>query len=374
MISGAYPEMKCGIGDYTARLAEHLARRGVEIDVLTCDDPAVNCTSRDGVRVFPALCRAAAANALRIRRHVRRRECGLIHLQYPTWPFRRSLSIALLPAALRAEGLGPLVLTLHEVARCHPLNRLRLIPAAYAATAVVATTEEDRRWLGARLPGISRRTEQIPIGPNIEPHSDPRFDRLAYRRRLGIADDEVAVCHFGFALKNKRIEDLLAALRMIACRAKVKLLLMTGFEHTESGYADAIRKLIRHLRLERFIIETGFLPPDEASHCLAASDFAALLFRDGASFRRGSMLAAMAHGLPVISCRAGRPASGLRDGENILLCDGGDVDALASMMLRLCREPDLRRRLAGGSIYTARRFAWAGIAERTAALYARLCG
>lgn len=34
-IVGAFPEMKCGIGDYTYKLSEELAREGLEIHVIT---------------------------------------------------------------------------------------------------------------------------------------------------------------------------------------------------------------------------------------------------------------------------------------------------------------------------------------------------
>lgn len=37
MICGSFPPMKCGVGDYTSRLAESLADNGTEVTVLTSD-------------------------------------------------------------------------------------------------------------------------------------------------------------------------------------------------------------------------------------------------------------------------------------------------------------------------------------------------
>jgi len=179
--------------------------------------------------------------------------------------------------------------------------------------------------------------------------------------------------YFGFALKNKMLEDLLAAVRGVAeTGTRIRLVFMTGFDRTEGAYGATIRKLMDAAPLRRLVIETGFLEPREASRCLWACDFAALLFRDGASFRRSSILAAMAHGLPVVSCSSGPVPSGLSNGINILLGPAGDTEALAKQMLRLCREPDLRQEMAAASLRTARQFAWPAIAARTIELYRTL--
>ncbi len=42
-IVGAFPDMKCGIGDYTYKLAEELGKKGFEIHVIT--SKKANCKS-----------------------------------------------------------------------------------------------------------------------------------------------------------------------------------------------------------------------------------------------------------------------------------------------------------------------------------------
>ena len=362
--------MKCGIGDYTARLVAHLAARGVEVDVLACRSPLVKPSGPPEVQVFPLLSNVPALDSRAIAGHARRHHCDLIHIQYPTWPFRRSLTISFLPALLRLFGAGPVAVTFHEVARCHPINRLRLIPVAYTSAAITATTREDCRWLGSWLPGVARRVVHVPIGANLEPDPGPDFSREDYRRKLGIADDETAACHFGFVFRNKLIEDLLAALRQaVNTGAGLRLVFMTGVERTEGSYGAQVLELIEELGLRSRVVHTGFLPPREVSRCFGACDFASLLFRDGASFRRGSILAAMAHGLPIVSCSNGPVPAGIQNGENMLLSEAGDVGGIAENMLRLCRDGDLRQKLARASLKTAERFAWPAIAKRTIALY-----
>jgi len=373
MISGSYPAMQCGIGDYTAHLASELTRANVEVDVLACRHPKVQPWRDPSVAVFPILGSTPALDAPLIARHARQRGCDVIHLQYPTWAFRRSVSISLLPGLLRLLQRRPVVVTMHEVSRCHPLNRLRLIPIAYASSAVSATTEEDSHWLIHRLPRVGRRVVHIPIGAFVEQTPGRNYNRARQRRELGVADDELALCHFGFVLRNKLLEHLLPAVRTAIDRgARIRLVFMSGFHRTEGSYGAQVRDLLGKLGLWQHVTETGYAPPAHVSRFISACDLAVMLFRDGASFRRSSLLTVMAHGLPVISTRSGPPPAGLHDGRNILLVETGDVDGLAEQILRLCGDAALRRRLGEAARQTARRFSWPAIARRTIDLYARL--
>ncbi len=378
MISGAYPAMRCGIGDYAGRLAAELAGRGVAVDVLARRNPLVEPGSHPQVRVFPVLSAVPGLDAPLIARHARKQNCNIIHIQYPTWPFRRSLTISLLPALLRMLGAGPVAVTFHEVARCHPINRLRLVPIACTSAAITATTVEDCGWLCRRLPWVARRVVHIPIGTHVEPRDEAAsgrsgYDRDAYRRKLGIRSSETAMCYFGFVLRNKLIEDMLAAFRkVIDSGEKVRLVFMSGIERTEGSYGADVLKLIDALRLAGHVTHTGFLSLHEVWRCLSACDFASLLFRDGVSFRRSSVLAAMANGLPVVSCRSGPVPEGLAQGENVLLSDVGDIEGLSENMLKLCRDTQLRRKLRRGSLETAGKFSWRSIVGQTIRMYRRL--
>jgi len=379
MICGSYPPAKCGIGDHAARLAEHLAQNGVAVDVLTCHGTPVTgerCgrTPSEPVNLFPLLSSAPALDAAKIALHVAEHRCNLVHLQFPTWAYRRSVSISLLPPLLRLITRVPCVATFHEVVRSHPVNRIRLTPIAYASSAVIGTTDEDCRWLREHLHLHRRRVVHIPIGPCMEPPGDELSDHAQCRRHLGLTDDEVAICYFGFILRNKMLEDLLAAVRnVIESGTPVRLVLMTGFDRTEGSYGARIRAQVARMGLTDRVIQTGYVSPAEASRCFRACDFATLLFRDGASFRRSSLLTAMAYGLPVLSYGRGEPPVGISDGENILLSPMGNVPALTDNMLRISHDPDLRMRLSHGALETARRFSWPSIARQTIELYHTLC-
>src|SRR3546814_8617845 len=58
-----------------------------------------------------------------------------------------------------------------------------------------------------------------------------------------------------------------------------------------------------------------------------------------------SILEAMAHRLPVIASNVGAIATQVLDDETGLLVPPGDAAALADALERLCRDPELRRKM-----------------------------
>ncbi len=124
---------------------------------------------------------------------------------------------------------------------------------------------------------------------------------------------------------------------------------------------------------------TGFTDPPEVSANLLAADCAVLPYREGASLRHGSLMAALAHGLPIVSTEvpaAVRADPGLFplpvNGESALLTPPDDPASLAAAVTRLMTEDGLAARLGAASAALARAFAWDVIARRHLDLYGQL--
>jgi polysaccharide biosynthesis protein PslF len=120
---------------------------------------------------------------------------------------------------------------------------------------------------------------------------------------------------------------------------------------------------------------TGALPGERVGEYLAAADAIVLPYRDGASWRRGSLIAALAAGVPVITTTpqpgydAGGHLPSLRNGESALLVPPGDAEALAGGIDRVLGDAPLRGRLSAGALALAEAFDWARIARRHRELY-----
>jgi len=138
---------------------------------------------------------------------------------------------------------------------------------------------------------------------------------------------------------------------------------------TNVAYLTKVEGLIEELGLTERVIWTGYTPQPEVSANLLASDACVLPYRDGASFRRGSFMAALAHGLPIVSTRPRVDVPELRQGGNILLVPPDAPVALAEAIAKLAEDAKLRRRLGEGAARLAQGFTWEKIAEKTEALY-----
>jgi glycosyltransferase involved in cell wall biosynthesis len=88
-----------------------------------------------------------------------------------------------------------------------------------------------------------------------------------------------------------------------------------------------------------------------------------------------TILEAMASGLPVVSTRAVGVLDCVRDGENGLLVEPGDVDALAGALDRVLGDRALRERLAATALAEVRAtYAWPRVAGLIAGAYERVRG
>jgi glycosyltransferase involved in cell wall biosynthesis len=247
---------------------------------------------------------------------------------------------------------------------------------ARASDAVIATNEEDYAQLAQQF---GPRVSLIPIGSNIEPAPPPDYSREAWRARLGVAPGELLLSYFGFLNDSKGGETLIRALAEIP---EAKLLMIGGqvgaSDPTNVAYLAQVKNLIADLGLNSRVQWTDYTPQEQVSAHFLASDICVLPYRDGASFRRGSFMAALAQGMPIVTTTS-RTGTGVRtslpklvDGENVLLVPPDEPRALAEAIAHLAAEPDLYVRLRHGARELASFFTWEKIAAQHLELYERL--
>ena len=136
---------------------------------------------------------------------------------------------------------------------------------------------------------------------------------------------------------------------------------------------DPARALAAELALTPRVAFTGYAEYDAAPDLYRAHDlFVSPTYAEGFS---NTILEAMASGHAVLSCRAVGVVDCLRDDENGLLVDPGDVPALGLALGRLVADADLRARLAAAALAECRRtYSWDAVGARIMAVYAGLLG
>ena len=83
-MTGSFPPMKCGVGDYSYNLAKSLAACAeIQIGVLTSVFDS-NESGWEGLEVFPIMKSWGLAETLRVIKIIRYWLPDILHIQYPT--------------------------------------------------------------------------------------------------------------------------------------------------------------------------------------------------------------------------------------------------------------------------------------------------
>lgn len=385
-ITGEFPPMEGGVGDYTRELALAMAAQGAEVCVTTLSQAAG--ADFPPLKVYPTVKKWGWGSWGKILEVIRREKPHVLHIQYQAAAYRMHPAINLLPWYLRLMPNRPLILTTFHDLRVPYLFPKAGILREWAITcmglgcdAVIVTNVEDlltlrRRFENCRLlspPPI----HHIPIGSNIRPELPPNYQRDQWRARWSVAKEDILLAHFGFLNETKGVETLVKALhQLVKMGYPVKLLMVGGetgsSDPTNVEYARRIKALIEELGLEDRVKWTGYTSPEEVSANLMASDICVLPYRDGVSLRRGSLHAALIHGLPIISTYPRVFVEELVDGENIKLVAPDDPEDIANAVIELGRNPALRQKLGEGARRLSTKFGWEGIARETLRVYESL--
>lgn len=154
---------------------------------------------------------------------------------------------------------------------------------------------------------------------------------------------------------------IIRAMRGVAVRmGRVRLL---AFGRHADVHKDALESGLAGANVE--VDVRGLLPPDEVRRALAASD--ALLFVRGTiSSRRGSAIAGIACGLPVVAFAGSETAHPITDA-GVVLADASRPGAVGEALLRVLTDAPYRESLREHSRRAQREhFSWAAIAARYA--------
>ncbi len=376
-LTGEFPPMQGGIADYTARLAAHLRPPGVEPSVLISRKfPAETETD---VPVFPLLSDWGWRSWRQIRQFLAAHPADVLHIQYQAAAFDLKGWVNWLPWYLRRTSPRPkIVTTFHDLRipyifpKAGKLRPKAVLALAKYSDAVICTNAEDAATLRAHPWGT--HVHEIPLGNNVPVAPPADFDRSAWRAKLGVKPESLVLACFGFLNESKGGEDLIAVLDALVRQKVDARLLMIGGDVGDSDpanaeYARRVRQIIAERGLAERIITTGFVSPAEVSAHLLAADVAVMPYRDGVSFRRTTLLAVLAHGLPVVTTVPKFPLPQIVSGENMLLAPAGDVPALTDAVLQLIKSSALRVRLSAGAKSLADRFDWDEIARQTLEVY-----
>lgn len=324
MITGSYPPNVCGAGDYTERLVTALERRGHSVEVVTGRGWGLG-------------------SATAVLKRIGDYGADITHIQYPTVGYGRKLGPQLI--ALLQRG----IVTIHEASQTHFLRRLSIIPLL-CSRHVVFTSSFERDYVGGVVPWVRERSSIIPIGSNVP------VGRLASERRL----DEVI--YFGLIRPAKGLEQVLDAARILKQRIPGMMVRIVGLALKEhETYLEMLRRASADLPV---VWDLG-LSDQEAANRMANAAIAYAPFPDGASERRGSLLALLTNRVATVTTRGVQTPSAL---DHVVEFAASPIEAVA--ILDALRKDGLRRTtLAEQGARYAALFSWSDIADQHIRLY-----
>ncbi len=366
IISGEYPPMPGGIGAHCRVLAGRLAAEGHDLRILsrrgTVSETLPLATIDGwGPGSLPAMRRWTAENRLEI-----------VNLHYQTAAFDMAPWIHFAPSILGA----PLATTFHDLrapylfpkaGRMRPWIVQRL---ARSSAGIITTNAEDDAALR-----FHQRCKLIPIGSSVARAQLSPDERKSLRATAGANDKTLLIGHFGFIKPVKGVDLLVEA---VACLRgaghDLRLAFIGGSSNTvdrgkDAGYLRRLRERINASQLAEATHWTSHLPEAEVGRWLAAADLVALPFRDGASARRSSLIAAIHSGCAILSTTPSPTVDAFEHGRNLWLVAPGSAEAIAAAIDRLASDREQLRLLREGAAALGKRFAWDEIARQTLAFF-----
>lgn len=368
IVTGEYPPMQGGVGAYSQIIARKLADASQTVFLYS------NALAEEpDERISLTTTKTWSSRTLRsLRRWSRDAELDIVILQFETAAFGMSPWIHFLPDVIPHV---PVVTIFHDLLvpylfpKAGTLRDWIVMRLARASDGLIVTNHEDFRRV-RHLPLV----ELIPIGSNIRGDIPEDYDRTAWRAQAGAGEKEFLLAHFGFLNRSKGVEILLEDMASLleAQICPVRLMMIGGrlgaSDPANVAYAREIDEWVERLGLAPYVYWTGFVDDEQVSAYLRAADVVVLPFRDGASYRRGSLMAAIHHGCPIITTAPAVDVPAFVDGENMLMVYQEIIDAdvppyvhVTPQILRLYRNPQLRKRLSEGAYRLSETFDWGHI-------------
>jgi glycosyltransferase involved in cell wall biosynthesis len=225
----------------------------------------------------------------------------------------------------------------------------------FCDAAILTVPAEKLSWISPNLSKVAF----IPVGAN--------FSRVAAPSESNVRQDETpTVAVFGVTGGiggQLEVPQITAAVRFAAEKLGKLRLLVFG-RHADSAEAS-LRKGLRDLPVALHV--SGVLPENDVQLLLRSSDV--LLFvRGPISSRRGSAIAGIACGLPVIAFAGSETAAPITDA-GVVLVPGDNKTALGDALVRVLSDRDYHARLAERSRAAYKNhFSWDAIAVRYASV------
>ena len=285
--------MRCGVGDYTHRLAMALAELpGNAVAILT-SRACVPALGAHGLEIFPIVKRWGLGDAWKVFRLFRSWRPDLVHIQYPTQGYEDGILPSVVPLLARLAG-ARVVQTWHEPVALDAA--LSLLARRLAPGRIVVVRPQYRELLHPLLRRLvpKRRLHFIPSASSIPRSRLSSEQRTALKQRY-LGGQARLVVFFGFLYRHKGVD-----LIFDIANPDTDHVVIAG----DTDHAEFKSELQRRAESPPWVGKAtlaGFMPREDIADLLALADAVVLPFRLGGGEWNTSIHGATTNGAYVIT-------------------------------------------------------------------------
>jgi glycosyltransferase involved in cell wall biosynthesis len=290
--------MKCGVGDYTERLAKSLQDYAdIDVSVLTSTSD-VPIPPSAGPAVNPVMSTWGRSGLRDFFCAMHRIQPDILHIQFPTQGYASPISaLSWIPWISRVFQRIPVVLTWHEyVPSSEPVILRCMQSMAIGASALVVVRPDYPQKMSKLMRVLLGRApiRFIPNVSNVPSVVLSPEERHAMRERLGCGNSKV-IAYFGFTYPHKGTHLLF----QIANPQGHHLLLIGNLSARDPYHAELLR-LAAAPQWKGKVTVAGFVETEEAARLLAVADAVVFPFMGGGGTWNTSLHAAACQGTFVL--------------------------------------------------------------------------
>jgi glycosyltransferase involved in cell wall biosynthesis len=342
-----------GISHYSALLARSLVHMGHEVHAFTSSEfsePTKDNTSQFGVEITRIDGPWNHSTVAAIKKLAERHKFDALVLQYAPASYKTSFRIRWALTRFACQKI-----TVFHTLWGQGIDRLIALFLLVGSPKIIATNSEIMAILERHIPFLLKRTYWIPIGSNI-----------LVSNRVTAANDQSPpiVSFFGMIYPGKGMDVLLDVAEAVKNKGyQFQLKLIGGSIIYHPAFHEEFLNKIRQKRLESVVDYLGMLPAEEVSKRLQMSRFLYLPYDSGLSDRRGTFMAALEHGKPVLTAPPIVPMPFIKNGLHALWPKKADVVNYTELFIKLLTDDESLHRLEQGAKGLSSSFTWERIAS-----------
>lgn len=372
IISPNFPPVRSGTADWIFHLVCYLKERNIKLGLITTNNNEIKnfIEIRRLNDIFPII-NWNLFGLIKLIEIIKYKDPDILHIEYPggfgvVMRYKYRLLMSIFPLILKlCNYKGKMFLRLHEFNEVKIITRILAFILILGVDKIAVASKVDYRSIIKFLPFTKYKVEIIPSGSNIPCINYEPSEIIATKARLQVHSEQSIVGYFGFLCEGKGVETLLKACKILVKKGiDFKLLTVSELKPYSTSYHKKISKIIEELKLENYIHFTGFLDPKNTSRYLQCMDLIVLPFDKGINFRRGSLMAAIAHKLPIVVTEAKSLDLGFFNDDVMIFVPPRDSFALANAIEKLINSKDVRYKLAKAVSRISDTFSWENIVTK----------